>query len=147
MAITGKYDFLGIKKAGLAALKVALASTSWGASLVANGFFKFATPLIDVMLEAGVNFLANNGLILLNLGAILVDGKVDQARLDSAIEKGLARVLKGRETITEAEGKAIDDEVIDAADQFIDFGAAPDADGSVRRDADPGLQGGSDPSI
>lgn len=143
MGVTGKYDFAGIKKAGLAAVRVALASTSWGAKLISNGFLKFANPLIDVLLEAGINFMANSGLIVLNLGAIIIDGKVDQARLDNAIEKGLQRVMKGRDKITEAEGKAIDDDVIKAADEFIDFGATP----SVPGDADPGLQSGRDPAI
>lgn len=146
MGITGKYDFPGIKKAGVAAIELALASTSWGASLLANGFMKFFAPAEDFLLGLAINWMANKGLIVLNLGADWANGNIDQAAFDKSVEDGLKRVQQGRDKITPEQGKAIDDAVIKAADTFIDFGAAPDP-GSVRGNVDTGLQGRGDSSV
>lgn len=125
MGLTGKYDFLGIKKAGAAAIKAALASTSWGASFVASIWFKLLAPAEDMVLEMVVNWMANNGLVILNLGANWANGEFDQAAFDRSIEEGLGKIKLGRDKLTPEQGKAIDDSVIRAADKFIDFGAQP----------------------
>lgn len=121
MAFTGKYDFPGIKKAGVVAIKAALAATTWGTSLLAMPILKFFMPVEDAILESAINFLANKGLIVLNLGAIYVNGEIDQALFDKALDDGLKIVEQGRDKITQEQGKAIDDDVIKAARRFIDF--------------------------
>ncbi len=78
-----------------------------------------------MILEAAVQFMANNGLVILNLGANWVNGEFDQAAFDKSLEDGLRRMQTGREKITPAEGKAIDDQVIKAADRFIPFNREP----------------------
>ncbi len=143
MGITGKYNFPGIKKAGVVAIEAALAGTTWGASLLASGLFKFFSPLEDVVLDWAINWLANQGLIVLNLGAIIVNGEVDQALFDAALDNGLKLVENGRDKITPLQGKKIDDDVIQAARRFIDFGSAPSLPGN----ADSGLQGRSNAPI
>lgn len=138
MGITGKYNFPGIQKAGVAAIKAALATTGWGIALLANPFFRFFQPVEDMVVDWAINFLANQGLIVLNLGAIYVNGEIDQTLFDKALDDGLKRIEIGRDKLTAEQGKAIDDDVIKAARRFIDFGAA----GGVRGDANTGLQGG-----
>ncbi len=108
----GKYDFPGIRKAGAVALRVVLASTSWGAWLIASPFKR----LIDLASEWAVEWLTNRGLIIINLGAIYVNGEFDQAKFDKAIEDGIAKAkVPG---LSEAQKKAIDDEVIKAMRPF-----------------------------
>jgi hypothetical protein len=114
MPLSGKYSFPGIQKAGAAGLKLALASTTWGAWIV-----KWL-PL-DPILEFFSNWLANKGLIVMNLGAILINGELDQAAFDKAIQDGLDKVELGRGQITPEQGKAIDDAVIAAANKYISF--------------------------
>lgn len=122
MGITGKYSFPGIQKAGRLAIEAALASTTWGASLLANGIFKLFSPLEGVLLDAMINWLANKGLIVLNLGAIVIEGNFDQAAFDDAMQAGLDRVKQGN--LTPAQGKAIDDAVRKAFDLDVNLGAA-----------------------
>lgn len=143
MGITGKYDFPGIQKAGVAAIKAALATTAWGLALIASPVFRFFEPVEDAVVGQIINWLANKGLIVLNLGAIIVNGEVDQVLFDKALDDGLKLVEKGRDKISAKQGKAIDDEVIKAARRFIDFGAAP----GVSVNADTGLQSGSNPTV
>jgi len=117
MAIAGKYDFPGIKKAGAAGIKVALASTAWGAWLLKSPFSK----VVDILIEPFVNWLANQGLVVLNLGAIIVTGEFDQKMFDQALDDGLKTVELGRDKISAAKGKEIDDAVIAAARKYIPF--------------------------
>lgn len=117
MGLTGKYDFSGIKKAGIVAIEAALASTSWGASLIGGPFRAFE----EALLGAVINWLANKGLIVLNLGAIVINGEVDQTLFDMALDEGLKKVEQGRDLLSDAEGRAIDDDVIQAARRFIPF--------------------------
>lgn len=113
MPLSGKYDFKGIKKQGASGIKLALASNPGTAA-----FAKI--PLIGSLLEFGVNWLANNGLIVINIGAIVVDGEVDQNLLDRNMEAGLKRVESG-EVLTPEKIKEIDDEVIKSADRFLPY--------------------------
>lgn len=120
MGLTGRYNFPGIQKAAGVAIDALLAGTTWGAWILASPFKIVLAPLRNLI----VNFLANRGLIILNIGANIVDGVVDQKGLDMAIDAGLKRVMQGRDTITPEEGKAIDDEVRKAFDEDADLGAA-----------------------
>ena len=122
MSATGKYDFPGIKKAGATGLKVALASTTWGAFLVNSPVLG---KLVGLILQFIANWLANNGLVVLNLGAIFVSGEFDQMAFDKALHDGIQKVESGRDKITPAQGKAIDDEVRKAASKFIRFSSKP----------------------
>lgn len=125
MGLTGKYNFPGIKKAGVAGIEAALAATTWGAAILANPFFKFFKPVEEEAVAEAINFLANKGLVILNLGAIIVNGEVDQSLFDKAMEDGITRVEQGREKLTPAQGKAIDDADIAAARKFIRFNRKP----------------------
>ncbi len=109
---SGKYDFPGIRKAGAVAITAALATYSWGAWIV-TGPLKKAYGLA---LEWCLGWLANKGLVVLNVGAIYVKGQFDQDAFDNAMEEGLKRVDKGG--LTDAQKKAIDMEVINAFRKF-----------------------------
>lgn len=143
MGITGKYNFPGIQNGAKAAIKAALATTGWGLALLANPFFKFFEPVEDAAIDEAINFLANEGLIVLNLGAIVVNGEVDQTLFDKALDDGLKLVEQGRDKISDKQGRAIDDDVIKAARRYIDFGAP----GGLPDNGDSGLQGRRNPSV
>jgi len=115
MPLTGKYDFPGIKKFGARGLSLVLASFSWGAWLIQWGF----GPVIDFLFKEFSNWLANKGLIVLNIGAIVVEGEFNQKSFDKAMEEGLHKVLAGG--LTDQQKKEIDDKVIKAARRFLVF--------------------------
>lgn len=115
MGITGKYNFAGIKKFGARGILLALDALPYVGAALRWGLRK---P-VEIILEGAVNWLANNGLIVLNVGAIAVEGDWDQKAFDSALEKSLAAVENSAGKLTPAQVKAIDDEVIEAARDFI----------------------------
>ena len=119
MGLSGKYDFRGIKKMGAAGLRSALASTPQLAWSLAGG------RLTDLVLEFATNWLANKGLMLLNFGAIEVTGEIDQKNFDAAMDAAINEITKrgGRDALTPAQKKVIDDEVIRAARKFIVIGS------------------------
>lgn len=102
---TGKFDLPGIRKKGAAGLKAVLAKTGWGAALLAGPFSKTT----DLVLQFAVEYLANRGIVLLNLGIIKFDEKVDPKLLLKALEEGLLKAEKPG--LSEAEGKALDEQV------------------------------------
>lgn len=109
-----KYDFKGIKKQGASGLKLLLASdpaTAW----------MLKVPFLNFLLEALVNWATNNGLVILNIGAIYVNGKLDQDKLDKAIENGLREVETPGIVLTEERIKEIDDEVIKSARKALPY--------------------------
>lgn len=114
MGLSGKYDFKGIQKMGGAAIRVALSSTPYTAWFV-------KVPGSNFAIELMVNWLANRGLIFMNLGAIAVDSEVNQHALDSAFQKAIdeIQIKGGRDALTVQQKKSIDDEVIKAARKFI----------------------------
>lgn len=119
MGLSGKYDFTGIKKTGRLAIKAAFAtspSTAW-----INRF----GAITDLILEFGLNWLANRGLIWLNVGAFYVSGELDQKALDRAIENGLKAVENPNIKLTPEQMKEIDDAVIKAADKALPYGKKP----------------------
>ena len=116
MPISGKYDFKGIKKVGAVGLKAALTTSPYTAWFLKGG------KLSDLILEFVVNFLANKGLIVFNIGAILVEGKWDQHSFDKAMEDALSQVEVSGSKLTPEQIKAIDDQVINAARKFIPYG-------------------------
>lgn len=115
MPLSGKYDFKGIKKWGAVGLKAALASTPYTAWILKGG------KLTDLVLEFIANWLANNGLVVFNLGAIYVEGEWDQKQFDANMDDAMSKITikGGRDKLSAAEKKAIDDEVIKAARDFI----------------------------
>ena len=114
MPLTGKYDFKGIKKQGAGGLKLALASNH-------STMWMVKVPFIMTLLEAGINWLTNNGLILLNIGAIYVGGQIDQGLLDRSIEEGLKKVEQSGGSLTPEQIKEIDDAVIEAANRALPY--------------------------
>lgn len=113
--MSGKYNFKGIKKLGGAGLRMAIASTPETAWMLRFG------SVLDLALEFLANWLANKGLVVLNLGAIHINGEIDQHAFDNAMEKAIDEITQkgGREKLSAAEKKRIDDEVIKAARKFI----------------------------
>lgn len=117
MGLTGRYDFKGIQRAVTTGINALLITTSWGAWLLASPF----NLVIQALENAAVNWLANRGLIVLNVGAIIIDGAIDQSALDSAIGTALQQLQTGN--VTPSEGKAIDDSIRQAFDKAADVGA------------------------
>jgi ABC-type branched-subunit amino acid transport system substrate-binding protein len=115
LGLSGKYDFKGIKRLGAAVLRGALSSSPYTAWLV-----RFPA-LTNFILEFLTNWLANKGLLVLNVIAIEVEGAIDQKGLDEAIDKAIneIKVKGGKDKLTPEENKAIDDEVIKSARKFL----------------------------
>lgn len=118
MGLTGKYDFPGIKKFGARGIELALGSTSWGAVVlkvpVLGTFVRGALGLV-------VNWLSNNGLMVLNIGAIFLEGEFDQMGFDSHMEEAIRKVELGAGKLTPEQIKAIDSDVIVAFRKFAKF--------------------------
>jgi len=119
MGFSGKYDFQGIKKFGGAGLRAAILTTPY---LSWMGRFGALTNLVT---EFAANWLANRGLILLNVGAFYIGGEIDQKSLDSAIENGLKAVELSNGKLTPEKMKEIDDAIIKAADKALPYGNKP----------------------
>ena len=117
--MSGKYDFPNIKKAGTVALRAVLASTSWGLSLIKSPF----NPLIDLILGQLVEFLADKGLIIINIGVIYVDGHIDQKKFDEAFNIALEKVKIPN--LTPQEQEAIDEKVKNAFRDFARLNSKP----------------------
>lgn len=113
MGLSGKYNFKGIKDKGAAGLRLLFSSTTY-----LSWFNKI--PLSDLIFEFIANWLANKGLIILNVGAIYVNGELDQNALDKAIDEGLKKVETNL-NLTPEQMKVIDDEVIKAARKAIPY--------------------------
>jgi hypothetical protein len=116
MGLAGRYDFPGIKKAASAGINTLLAATSWGAWLLASPF----RPALNILEGLAVTWLTNRGLIVFNVGAVLVNGKVNQVKLDNALDSAFDKLKVGRDKITPAEGAKIDADTDAAFDQFAD---------------------------
>lgn len=117
MGITGRYNFPGIQKAAGLLIDGLLAATVWGAWLIKSPF----KPAVNLIRDMIVNYLANKGIIVINIGMNIVDGAIDQKALDKALDEGIRRVMQGRDKITPQEGKAIDDKVRKAFDENADL--------------------------
>ena len=137
MGLSGRYDFKGLAKLNALGIKALCASTPYLAWVLKGG------KLTELIFEFIGNALANWGLVVMNLGAIYVNGEIDQSRLDKSIEDGLAEIARLGSKITKAQGEAIDEAVRKAARDFIKFGSV---DG-VPDDANSRFQSGSDPSF
>lgn len=109
MGLTGRYDFKGIKRYGAMGLRGLIAATGWGAAI-------FKIPVIGALfngaIELAVNWLANNGLMVLNIGAISVDGEIDQKQFDDHMNEAFDKIKNADGKLTKDEVKQIDDEVI-----------------------------------
>ncbi len=118
MGLSGKYDFRGWKRGGAAVMRAALLSSPQTAWLLKLG------AVLDLFLEWIINWLANRGLVLMNVGAEFVQGEFDIKAFDNELDRAIAEIEKkgGRDRLTPAEKKAIDDEVIKAARRLIVIG-------------------------
>lgn len=112
MGLTGKYNFPGMRKAGAFAFQAALASTVWGAKILASPF----KPAFEKILELISEWMANKGLIVINVGAFIIEGEVDQRAFDKAFDQALEKVKVPGLSVEEM--KAIDYEVIKAFRNF-----------------------------
>ncbi len=109
---TGKYDFPGIRRAGALGLRALVAGTTWGAAIIAGPF----RGVFNVLAEWVSEWLTNRGLLLINVGAIYVNGEFDQGRFDAAFDEGIQKAKAPG--LTDAQKKVIDDEVINAFRRF-----------------------------
>ena len=115
----GKYDFPGIKKVGTAALETVLAGTGWGASMLASPF----RPLFKYVIGYAIEWAANKGLVIINLGFIYVGGELDQSRFDKAMDEALERVKVAG--LAEKQKEQIDNEVREAFRKFAHLNSKP----------------------
>jgi len=115
MPSSGKYNFRGLKKLGAAGLRLALASSPYTAWALKGGAFT------TFFLEWFSNWLANNGLMILDVGYDYVAGELDQKRFDHALDEAMSEITEkgGRDALTAEQKKEIDDEVIKAARKFV----------------------------
>lgn len=119
MGLTGRYDFKGIQKAARLIINGVISGTGWGAALLAGPF----KPLVIMFENAMTNWLTNRGLIIINIGAVLVNGVVNQVKLDNALDSAFEKLKVGRDKITPQAGAKIDEETDAAFDQFADVHA------------------------
>lgn len=110
-----------------AAFDAIAAGTTWGAWLVTSPF----APVIGALEDAATNFLINRGLIVLNVGAVMVEGVVNQDLLDTAIDNALDKLKLGRNSVTPAQGAQIDADTTAAFDNFANVNATDASTGSV----------------
>ncbi len=115
MGLTGKYDFPGINKYGALGIETALSTTPWGAAALK---IPVIGSVIRMALSQIVNWLANEGLMVFNLGAIVVEGEFDQKDFDAHMDNAIKQVASSGSSLTPAQKKAIDDEVIRAFKKF-----------------------------
>lgn len=119
MGFTGRYNFPGIQKAMGLVIDGLLVATTWGAWILASPF----RPAVKFLENSLTNFLANQGIIVINVGVNIIDGVLDQKALDTALDEGIRRVMQGRDKITPKDGEAIDDKVRKAFDANADLGS------------------------
>lgn len=97
---------------GASLIKGLLASTGWGAWLIKSPL----SGAVDKFDELLVNYLTNKGLIVINIGAIYVNGEWDQSSFDKAMDEGIAKAkVPG---LNDAQKKVIDDEVLKSFRRF-----------------------------
>ncbi len=112
-----KYDFKGIKQYGAKGMILALESTGVGKVMLDWGF----RGIIEILFEWLVNWLANKGLIILNVIAISVEGHFDQQAFDREMEEALKKIQTSGGKLTPEQMKEIDAEVIRAFRKFALF--------------------------
>ncbi len=95
-------------------------STGWGAWLIASPF----KPAIDAIEDLLINWLINRGLIIIDIGLVLVDGKISQSKLDAALDSAFEKLKVGRDKISPEEGAKIDADTTQAFDEFADVHAS-----------------------
>lgn len=115
--MASKYNFEGIKKHGAAQWRALLASSPYTAWTLGLGRF------LDFFLEMLSNFLANKGLVVMNIGAVYVDGEIQEGNINQGQDKAQEDIKKiGRDNLTDAQKKAIDDAFKAKARKFIIIG-------------------------
>lgn len=98
---------------------VLLAGTSWGAWLLASPFKSIFEGLAGFLIE----WLTNKGLIIINLGAIIIDGKIDQSTFDKAMDEAIIKAkIPG---LTDKQKESIDAQVIAAFRNFAHVSNKP----------------------
>lgn len=118
MGISGKYNFKGIKKTGGAGLKVALSLSPWTSWLLSFG------SLLDLALELFSNWLANRGLIILNIGVDAITSNQGQKGFDDAMDEAFRQITNagGVENLTPEQIKELDDAIIKATRKLVVIG-------------------------
>ena len=120
-----KYNFEGIGALGASLMAGALASSPL--SFLVVGIPGKITFWLLTQLNS---YLANKGLILLNVGVAKISAYSDRKDFDGTLESAIKIVIEHGDTLTEAEKRDIDDKVIIAFDKFSSFGELRDSRGS-----------------
>lgn len=111
-----KYQFKGIARFNAYLIYSALSTGPF--SFLTTGILGTITFKV---LELAGNWLANQGLALLNIGYDAIKIAAEQNRYESVINSAIARVKNHKGPMPEKLKKEIDNEVIDAARDFIRF--------------------------
>lgn len=115
----GKYDFDGIKTKGAKAVELLLSVAFPPFAAVMR--IPVVGSIIDFIIQFIVRWLANHGLIILNVGAYIAEGYFDQKAFDQALDDGIRKVLEAKGVLTPDEAEAIDAQVENAANKFLPY--------------------------
>ena len=116
-----KYHFEGIGEAGAATIIAGL-SANPNTIFLTKGF---VGKIIFFLLKRFCMFLADKGLIVMNLGAAKVQTIADKGTFDGSwdtAEKLIEGIRNEGRELTDEEIKEIDQQVIDAFRKFANFG-------------------------
>lgn len=111
-----QYKFEGIGALGASLMAGALASSPL--SFLVTGIPGKITFWLLSQLNS---YLANKGLMILNVGVAKIAAYSDRKDFDGTLESALKIVVEHGDTLTEAEKRDIDNKVIAAFDKFTDF--------------------------
>ena len=109
-----KYQFDGVSKFSAVMIFTSLASSPF--AFLTTGILGKFTFFI---LEKISNWLANKGLILLNVGVNYIAVLNQQGDYDKTIEEAIKKVKDNPGRLTDAQKKAIDQPVIDSFKRFV----------------------------
>lgn len=111
-----KYQFDGISKITATLLFTTIAASPM--SFLTTGFIGKIT---FYLLKRISNWLANQGLAILNVGVDAIKIAQEKKAFDRAIEEAINKVLEAKHKLTKEEQDAIDDPVKKAFRKFVSF--------------------------
>lgn len=111
-----KHQFDGIAKATATLLFTSMAAGPF--AFLTGGFLGHITFFI---LKRFSNWLANQGLALLNIGVDAIKIAQEKKKFDEEIDKAIKAVLEAKRKLTKEEQAAIDEPVKKAFRKFVSF--------------------------
>ncbi len=116
-----KHKFKGIGKAGALLMFAGLAASPF--AVITNGI---AGKITFWLLEQLSMWMADKGLIILNIGAAKINTLSEQQDFDGSFEQAFKEIHENNDRLTDEQKKAIDDKVISAFRKFATFGELRD---------------------